>query len=270
MIYMKNYQLFFTLDKSTKSIHRINYFGKVDKIGKAYPGETPGRTFRKWEKLNRLFILTRYNKISSFDIVSHENMTRSGSILLPSNLIITDYKPIGKKRILIGTNNYSIWLYNLKKDMKSELITGVEFTPQPDLSEIVSTLGYNSTSKQILVFLKESQKSSPTRMFLLDLQGQREMILRDEFWINFSDEMESACMNLNFDLSFSSNKQIMVFYDNGGTYKMNVFLVEGGQLNQFFEVVGFHSGVSFVNQLEGRKLFSLDFNGLMKVLSIEN
>lgn len=266
---MKNFRLLFALDKASKSIYRVNYFGQIDKIGKAYPGETPGRTFRKWEELNRIFILTRHNKISSFDLVSEENMARSGSIVLTQNLIIVDYKPISRKKILLGTNNYSIWLYNMKKDLKSELITGVDFAPQPELNEVVSSLAFNLTNNSIIVFLKESEKSSPSRMFLVDLIDRAHLEVKDEFWMNFSDELESAAMSLNFELNFEEDKQILVFFDNGGNYKINVFLVVEKQLNQFFDVIGFNTGLSFVNQVEGKRLFSIDFNGVMKVLNVD-
>lgn len=266
---MKNFRLVFTIEKNSKCIYRINYFGKYEKIGKAYPGETPGRTFRKWEEVNRIFILTRYNKISSFDLVSEENMARSGSIVLTQNLIIMDFKPISRKKILIATNNYSIWMYNLKKDLKSELITGIDFSPQPELNEVVSSLAVNLISNTVIVFLKEEEKSSPSRMFLVDIIDGMHMEVKDEFWMNFSDELESAAMSLNFDLIFEKNKQILIFFDNGGSYKINIFLVVDGQLNQFYDVIAYNSGLSFVNQIEKTKIFSIDFNGIMKCLNIQ-
>lgn len=264
---MKNFRLLFALEKSSKALYRINYFGKIDKIGKAYPGETPGRTFRKWEEVNRVFILTRHNKISSFDLVSEENMARSGSLVLTQNLIIMDYKPISRKKILVATNNYSVWLYNIKKDSKSELVTGVDFARQPELNEVVSSIAVNLETSSVIVFLKEAEKSSPSRMFLVDLIDRAHFEIKDEFWMNFSDELESASMNLNFELCFG-DKQILIFFDNGGNYKINIFLVGDKQINQFFDVIGFNSGLSFVNKVEKKKLFSVDFNGIMKVLSL--
>lgn len=66
MVYIKKFQILLGVDKSTGHILRLNKSRKLEKIGKAFPGDEPGKCFRITPDNQTLLILTKPYKISAF------------------------------------------------------------------------------------------------------------------------------------------------------------------------------------------------------------
>jgi hypothetical protein len=144
IIVIKKFKTTLALDKDTKSIFRINSSSRLEKIGRGFAGDKPGRTFRLTPDGKTLYILTRNYKISSFDLMPADQMARAGSVQINKSLLITDYRAVDNKRLLVGTSSFRIYLYRVRKTSESILVSGLDFSIELSPNERLNCLDFNS------------------------------------------------------------------------------------------------------------------------------
>jgi hypothetical protein len=66
MLYIRKHKIVLALEKESSCLYRIDGKSVIDKIGKGYAGDRPGRCFRIDPAEKRLYILTKTYKISGF------------------------------------------------------------------------------------------------------------------------------------------------------------------------------------------------------------
>ena len=271
MIYFKAYRILFTVDRDSGGIYRIDYFSKVDKIGKAYCPAEPGLVFRKWEESNRLFILTRRHKISAFDLISSENMSRGGSIIISSKAAITDYQIISRKRVLICTSDYSFFMYKINKDRPSEILTITDMQSFCNINDSTSRLAYNNRTGIAIVFISNLSNGLTTKGVVFQVREEGGFLQEIEFNLGSKETGQKGVeiFNINFDIVWKTFP-LLITFENGYDKKMRVHLLRmgGTEMIKFFEVYKFFDADSFASHFVDGSLFAIDVSGVMKRIDI--
>ena len=268
MIYFRTHRVLFSVNKDTGAIYRIDYFSKVEKIGKAYCPDEPGLIFRKWEQSSRIFILTRRHKISAFDLINSENMSRGGSVIIPSKAAITDYQVISRKRLLICTSDYCFYMYKINKDRPSEVLTNTDMQYFCNLDEGISRLVYSERAAIAVVFVKNFKNGLTTKGVIFQVREEGGFMQEIEFKLGGHHGPGGTGIelyNINFDVVWK-NYPLLITFENGQKQKMRVHLLKmaGTEMIKFFEIFKFFEKDSFVSHFIEGSLVTIDLGGVMK------
>ena len=169
MVYFPKFQILLGVDKNTGHILRLNKSRKIEKIGKAFPGDEPGKCFRVTPDKEHVLILTKPYKISAFHVISEEILARAGTLELSSRSLIQDFLSIDKKHVFVGTSSFKVYLYLMEKGQPNLLIAGLDIQAELSPNERFTRMSYNFRSKQIAMLSHNNILSVTNKVVLLQV-----------------------------------------------------------------------------------------------------